>query len=105
MTHAELVKSLLENQDLKYRDFHASLLPNIDKKSIIGVRVPVMRKIAKEFMDSAAKCAAGAKSAVGKSAAKTMPEDFVNLLDILSQKYFEENHVHLVALENIKYAD
>ena len=38
MTHAELVKRLLAEQDLKYRDFHASLLPNIDKKTIIGVR-------------------------------------------------------------------
>ena len=105
MTHAELVKSLLENQDLKYRDFHASLLPNIDKKSIIGVRVPVMRKIAKEFMDSAAKCAAGAKSAVGKSAAKTMPKDVANFLDKLPHKYFEENQVHLLAVEKIKDAD
>ena len=53
MTPAELVKRLLAEQDLKYRDFHASLLPNIDKKSIIGVRVPTMRKIAKEFVTSA----------------------------------------------------
>ena len=53
MTHADLVKRLLAEQDLKYRDFHASLMPNIDKKTIIGVRVPVMRKIAKEFVDSA----------------------------------------------------
>ena len=105
MTRAELVKSLLENQDLKYRDFHASLLPNIDKKSIIGVRVPVMRKIAKEFMDSAAKCMAGAKSAVGKSAAKTMPKDVANCLDKLPHKYFEENQVHLLAVEKIKDAD
>ena len=105
MTHAELVKSLLENQDLKYRDFHASLLPNIDKKSIIGVRVPVMRKIAKEFMDSAAKCAAGAKSAVGKSAAKTMPKDVASFLDKLPHKYFEENQVHLFVVERIKDAD
>ena len=36
MTPAELVKRLLAEQDLKYRDFHASLLPNIDKiKNIV----------------------------------------------------------------------
>ena len=57
MTHAELLKRLQAEQDLKYRDFHASLLPNIDKKSIIGVRVPTMRKIAKEV--AAAESAGG----------------------------------------------
>ena len=50
MTHSELVKRLMAEQDLKYRDFHSSLLPNIDKKTILGVRVPVMRKIAKDFV-------------------------------------------------------
>jgi len=86
MNHAELIKRLLAEQDLKYRDFHASLLPNIDKKSIIGVRVPTMRKIAKEFVDSAAK-------------------DVTNFLDKLPHKYFEENQVHLFAVERIKDFD
>ena len=87
MTHTELVKRLLAEQDLKYRDFHASLLPNIDKKSIIGVRVPTMRKIAKEF-------AAGAT-----------PADLGKFLDKLPHKYFEENQVHLFAVERIKDFD
>ena len=80
MTHAELVKRLLAEQDLKYRDFHASLLPNIDKKTIIGVRVPTMRKIAKEFADS-------------------------KFLDKLPHKYFEENQVHLFVVERIRDFD
>lgn len=83
MTPAELVKRLLAEQDLKYRDFHASLLPNIDKKSIIGVRVPTMRKIAKEF------------AAV----------DVAKFLDKLPHKYFEENQVHLFVVERIKDFD
>lgn len=87
MTHAELVKRLLAEQDLKYRDFHASLLPNIDKKTIIGVRVPTMRKIAKEF-------AAGAT-----------PAELGKFLDKLPHKYFEENQVHLFAVERIKDFD
>ena len=93
MTPAELVKRLLAEQDLKYRDFHASLLPNIDKKKIIGVRVPTMRKIAKEFADSA------------KGSAKSMPKDVANFLDKLPHKYFEENQVHLFAVERIKEFD
>lgn len=83
MTPAELLKRLQAEQDLKYRDFHASLLPNIDKKSIIGVRVPTMRKIAKEF------------AAV----------DVAKFLDKLPHKYFEENQVHLFVVERIKDFD
>ena len=93
MTHAELVKRLLTEQDLKYRDFHASLLPNIDKKTIIGVRVPTMRKIAKEF------------AAAGSAAAKSVPADVARFLDKLPHKYFEENQVHLLVVEKIKDAD
>ena len=40
-------KILFENQDLKYKKFHSGLCPNTD--NIIGVRVPVLRKIAKEI--------------------------------------------------------
>ena len=98
MNHAELVKRLLAEQDLKYRDFHASLLPNIDKKTIIGVRVPTMRKIAKEFVGSAVKESA-------KGSAKSMPKDVANFLDKLPHKYFEENQVHLFAVERIKDFD
>ena len=103
MTHAELVKRLLAEQDLKYRDFHASLLPNIEKKSIIGVRVPTMRKIAKEFAENAGKTAATKGAA--KGSAKSMPKDVANFLDKLPHKYFEENQVHLFAVERIKDFD
>lgn len=92
MTVAELKKMLFKNQDLKYRDFHASLLPNISKKSIIGVRVPTMRKIAKEF-------------AAGLTVAKSVPADIARFLDKLPHKYFEENQVHLFAVERIKDFD
>ena len=87
MSPAELVKRLLAEQDLKYRDFHVSLLPNISKKSIIGVRVPTMRKIAKEFASSAT------------------PVELGKFLDKLPHKYFEENQVHLFAVERIKDFD
>ena len=87
MSPAELVKRLLAEQDLKYRDFHASLLPNIDKKTIIGVRVPTMRKIAKEFTSSAT------------------PVELDKFLDKFPHKYFEENQVHLFAVERIKDFD
>ena len=45
----EVEEQLFEMQDLKYRDFHAGLMPNIDKNRIIGVRTPQLRKFAKEY--------------------------------------------------------
>ena len=87
MTHSELVKRLMAEQDLKYRDFHSSLLPNIDKKTIIGVRVPVMRKIAKDFI------------------ASTTPTEVNRFLDKLPHRHFEENQVHLFVVERIKDFD
>ena len=42
-------KMLKTYQDTAYRDFQAKLVPNIDKKSIIGVRTPDMKKVAKEL--------------------------------------------------------
>ncbi|HWI48270.1 MAG TPA: DNA alkylation repair protein [Rummeliibacillus sp.] len=41
-------KRLFEVQDLPYRDFNAKLIPTVDKDSMIGVRIPAIRKIAKE---------------------------------------------------------
>jgi len=40
-------KKLLELQDEKYREFNSKLLPNIN--NILGVRVPDLRKLAKEL--------------------------------------------------------
>ena len=66
-----LHKELFALQDKEYRDFTAKLTPSIDKEKIIGVRVPVLRKFAKEFYKN-------------KSAA----EEF---LSALPHHYYEEN--------------
>ena len=44
--------ALFSYQDLKYRDFQSPLVPNIDKETIIGVRTPQMRQVAKEFYNT-----------------------------------------------------
>ena len=41
-------KQLFELQDLKYRDFHAKLMPTIDKEKVIGVRTLALRSYAKK---------------------------------------------------------
>jgi len=51
------------------------------------VRVPTMRKIAKEFADSAT------------------PAELAKFMDRLPHRYFEENQVHLFVAERIKNAD
>jgi len=43
----QIRNQLFEKQDLKYKEFHSSLCPNVDK--IIGVRVPELRKMAKQI--------------------------------------------------------
>lgn len=45
-----VVKLLKANADEKYADFHSKLVPTVERKRIMGVRTPVMRKIAKELL-------------------------------------------------------
>ena len=68
-------------QDLKYRDFHAKLMPTVEKESVIGVRVPVLRTYAKKF---------------GKT------EEAKQFLKILPHQYYEENNLHGLLIEQIK---
>ena len=44
---------LLSQQDMKYRDFTLPLIPNIDEKTFIGVRLPVIKKYAKDLDEKA----------------------------------------------------
>ncbi|MDE6155145.1 MAG: DNA alkylation repair protein [Eubacterium sp.] len=41
-------EALFKNEDSEYKAFHSKLIPNVLPDKIIGVRVPVMRKIAKQ---------------------------------------------------------
>lgn len=44
-----LREELFANQDLEYKAFHSKLVPNISADNIIGVRIPVLRKLAKSI--------------------------------------------------------
>ena len=52
MQYQELLTELKDNADEEYKAFHSSLLKN-DNVNVLGVRVPVLRKIAKKYKDSA----------------------------------------------------
>lgn len=79
----EIQQNLLANQDLGYRAFTLPLLPNIDEKSFIGVRLPVLKKYAKELDEKSR-------------------EEFLKDLPHL---YHEENILHAFILSNIKDYD
>ena len=77
-------KDLFAMQDKGYRDFHAKLIPNVDKGKIIGVRTPVLRRYAKVFYyDPLCK----------------------TFLSSLPHEYYEENNLHAFLIEQIKDFD
>ena len=73
-----------DSQDIKYRDFHSRLMPDTDKETVIGIRVPVLRKYA-------------------KSIAGTELED--RFIDELPHQYYEENNLHMMLVTWIKDYD
>ena len=77
-------QELFELQDLKYRDFHAKLIPTMKKKKIIGVRTPALRGFAKKF---------------GKT------EESKLFIKKLPHQYYEENNLHGLLIEQIKDYD
>ena len=45
----DIQKYLLSQAYQKYRDFTLPLIPNVDEKTFIGVRLPIIKKYAKEL--------------------------------------------------------
>ena len=79
-----ITNKLLSMQDIKYRDFNAKLISNIDAGRIIGVRMPDIRALAKEIKD----------------------EEYIDdFLDELPHKYQEENILHGIILSYYKDID
>ena len=74
----DLQKTLFELKDEKYKQFSASLMPTVDPDTVIGVRVPLLRKLAKDIKR-------GADS----------------FLCELPHSYFEENNLHAFIISDI----
>jgi len=75
---------LLAAQDIAYRDFQRKLIPNLDPETIIGVRTPQLRAMAKEMR----------KNGEEKRFLEELPHDT-----------FEENQIHAFLIEGIKDFD
>ncbi len=76
-----LVDALYKVQDRDYANFNHKLIPTIKKECMIGVRVPMLRKIAKEY---------------GKE------KDCLQFLHTVPHTYFEENMIHSLLIGQIK---
>ena len=81
----EIQRQLFEAQDLNYRDFQRSLLPTLPPETIIGVRLPKLRAIAKELA--------------------RQPEVAAEFRRQLPHRYYEENNLHGYLIERLRDYD
>ena len=84
MNKTDLHKRLYNLQDLKYRDMQIKIIPAIDSKSVIGVRTPEIKSIAREMLKSG---------------------EYKDFLKELPHKYFDENQLHAFIISGIKNLD
>ena len=84
MITGEIRKELKKLQDKGYREMQVTIIPTVDADSIIGVRTPALRQLAKEFAKR---------------------EDISEFLSDLPHKFFEENQLHAFILSGMKDAE
>lgn len=80
----DILEQLLALRDNAYQAFQAKLMPTISPETIIGVRTPLLRKLAKELYGT------------------PQAEAFLNSLP---HKYYEENNLHAFLIERIRDYD
>ena len=80
----DLFDRLIVHKDDTYKEFQAKLVPNIPPETILGVRTPDLRRIAKELYES---------------------KDRDAFLSSLPHRYYEENLIHFFVLAKIKDFD
>ncbi|MBS4913385.1 MAG: DNA alkylation repair protein [Veillonella sp.] len=74
---------LFENRDPAYIEYQSKVTPNVNKETFIGVRTPVLRRLAKQLI-------------------KKEPQVMAQFLKDLPHTYFEENQLHAVLLSDMK---
>ena len=72
---------LFELRDEKYRDFQAKLIPTVSPETMIGVRTPELRKLAKTLFREG---------------------EYKLFLDSLPHEYFDENQLHAFIISEMK---
>lgn len=79
-----IIDTLLSLRDEEYAKFIANLTPTISKEKFIGVRVPMLRKMAKELKNN---------------------QEAKDFLDCLPHSYYEENLLHSILISYINDYD
>lgn len=77
----EIRSELFRLQDEEYRDFQAKLIPTVDAGTMIGVRTPELRRLAKQMVKR---------------------EDIGEFLSRLPHEYFDENQLHGFIVSELK---
>ena len=80
----DIRKELKKLQDKGYRDMQVTIIPTVEADSIIGVRTPALRQLAKEL---------------------SKREDVYKFLEDVPHKFFEENQLHAFILSGMKDAE
>ena len=81
----EIIRAqLFALRDEAYRTFHSALMPTVPPETVIGVRVPALRRLAKQLAGTA------------------QAEVF---LQALPHGYYEENNLHAFLIELIRDYD
>lgn len=80
----DIVAEILAMAEPAYADFQAPIVPNIERDRIIGVRIPKLRQLAKQLKGSS---------------------EIKKFLASLPHKYYEENLLHIILIEDIKDYD
>ena len=80
----EIREELYKLQDVKYRDFQMKLIPGIGQDTMIGVRTPDLRRLAKKIAGRA---------------------DINEFINDLPHKYFDENQLHAFIISGMKDYD
>ena len=81
MNKSDLYRKMYDLQDLKYRDMQIKIIPTINPQSVIGVRTPELKSMAKDIMKAG---------------------NYKGFLEELPHKYFEENQLQAFIISGIK---
>lgn len=79
----EITTHLFAMKDDAYKDFHSKLMPTVNPDTIIGIRVPVLRKF------------------TAKIAKECSEDELAAFMKSLPHHYYEENNVHAFLIERI----
>ena len=77
----DILKQLFDLQDVTYKEFHSKLMPSVNKDTIIGIRVPVLRRYAKSIQGT---------------------QEANEFLNNLPHTYYEENNLHMLLISDIQ---